>query len=299
MPRTFAIRLSCPKCDYQTWSTLADRREPLEEIFRLPWDLACPNHGSQQGLPKEALEIAPPESSKPAIRIEQPAVRGKGPASLKAKPAHKTPRASERVAWNIPVVIYGFTPKTGAFHEETSTVLVNANGALAVLKTPLELEDRVFLIHKATHLEQEMRVASVEHHSYGERKVGLAFKQPIPGFWRRSRKRPRVAKSLRVVVRGTDRSGNPFVQSARTIDLSRDGARIEGVGFLTTLGQTIEVRRYWRKAKFRVVWIGQIGTSEANQVGVHSLQQDKQIWGVSLPEGTAPKALIDHKASKK
>jgi hypothetical protein len=299
MPRTFAIRLSCPKCEHQTWATLPDRKEPLEEIFRQSWDLKCPNHGLQQGLPKEALEIAPRESPRPSVAPEPPAVRGKQPVPLKAKPAHKTPRASERVSWKIPVVVYGFTPKTGAFHEETETLQVNTNGALVILKTPLEMGDRVFLIHKASQQEQEMRIANVEHHGYGERKVGLAFKQTIPGFWRKSRKRPRIAKSLRVVVRGKDKNGNPFVQSAHTIDLSRDGARLDGVGFLTSPGETIEVRRYWRKAKFRVVWIGQIGTAEADQVGVHALQSEKKIWGVTLPEGATPKPLISHVPSKK
>ncbi len=299
MSRTFAIRLICPKCDYQTWATLPGRKEPLEDIFRTAWDLTCPNHGAQKGFPKEALELAGPESPRPVSAVEQPTVRGKPTVPLKAKPAHKTPRSSERVTWKIPVVVYGFTTRTGAFHEETETVEVNSSGTLVVLKTPLELEDRVFLIHKASHLEQEMRVANVEQHSYGQRRVGLAFKQPIPGFWRKSRKRPRVEKSLRVVVRGTDRQGNPFVQNARTIDLSREGARIEGVGFLTSPGQTIEVRRYWRKAKFRVVWIGQVGTSEADQVGVHSLQSEKKIWGVPLPEGATPKPLIDRNPSKR
>jgi hypothetical protein len=299
MSRTFAIRLMCPKCDHQTWSTLAGRKEPLEDIFRTAWDLKCPNHGAQKGFPKEALELASPEAPRPSVLPPESAVRGAKSIPLKAKPAHKTPRSSERVAWKIPVVIYGFTTRTGAFHEETETLQVNSNGALVVLKTPLELEDRVFLIHKASHMEQEMRVANVEHHTYGERKVGLAFKQTMPGFWRKSRKRPRVEKSLRVVIRGTDRNGNTFVQSARTIDLSRDGARIDDVGFLTSPGDTIEVRRYWRKAQFRVVWIGQIGTAQANQVGVHSLQQEKQIWGVPLPEGTAPKSMVGKPFSKK
>ena len=299
MLRTFAIRLICPKCDFQSWSTLPGRKEPLEDIFRTAWDVACPNHGGQKAFPREALELATPESPRAPATLAETSVRGKKAVPLKAKPAHKTPRSSERVNWKIPVVIYGFTPRTGAFHEETETLQVNTNGALVILRTPLELDDRVFLIHKSSHMEQEMRVANVEEHSYGEHRIGLAFKETVPGFWRKARKRPRLEKSLRVVVRGTDRNGNPFVQSARTIDLSRDGARIDSVGFLTAVGETIEVRRYWRKARFRVVWIGQIGSAEADHVGVHALQDEKQIWGVPLPEGTAPKPLIDRNPSKK
>ena len=88
-----------------------------------------------------------------------------------------------------------------------------------------------------------------------------------------------------MTVKGTDARGNQFKQSSYTLDLSPDGARLDGIGFLTTPGQTIEVRRLWRKKKFRVVWIGHVGTTEANQVGVMGLQREKDIWHVELPEG--------------
>ena len=32
----------------------------------------------------------------------------------------------------------------------------------------------------------------------------LAFKTPISNFWRRIRKKPRIPKTLRVIVKGTD-----------------------------------------------------------------------------------------------
>jgi len=51
------------------------------------------------------------------------------------------------------------------------------------------------------------------------------------------------------------------------------------------------VRRLWRKARFRVVWIGQVGTTESNQVGV-VLQSEKNIWRVEVPRAAT-------KASKK
>jgi len=41
----------------------------------------------------------------------------------------------------------------------------------------------------------------------------------------------------------------------------------------------------WRKKKYRVVWIGHVGSIEANQVGVVGLQNEKDIWRVELPEG--------------
>src|SRR5437588_12137439 len=89
---------------------------------------------------------------------------------------------------------------------------------------------------------------------------------------------------LRVTVKGTDARGNQFKQSSYTLDLSPDGARLDGIGFLTSPGQTIEVRRLWRKKKFRVIWIGHVGTGEANQVGVFGLQNEKDIWRMRSEE---------------
>jgi len=190
----------------------------------------------------------------------------------------------------VPVVIYGFAGKAGAFHEDTQTVIVNPSGALVSLKAKLALGDTVFLIHKSSRQEQEVRVVYLDSYSDRETRVGLAFKKPISDFWKKSRKKARIPKTFRVIVKGTDPNGHPFVQSAYTVDLSQEGARLDGIGFLTSPGQTIEVRRRWRKARFRVVWIGQVGSSESNQVGVFRLQSEKDIWRVELPETAATPA---------
>jgi hypothetical protein len=38
-----------------------------------------------------------------------------------------------------------------------------------------------------------------------------------------------------------------------------------------------------RTARFRVIWVGQIGTSQAGQAGIFALEPDKNVWGVTLP----------------
>jgi hypothetical protein len=283
MPRNFAIRLRCPKGDKDSWVTLSNREESLEQILQQTWEFNCREHGPQQGIPQEAMEVAalndPPPTQKSTKTYANP---------FPSTPAKKIPRSSERIPLRVPVVIYGFAGKGGAFHEDTETILVNSSGALITLKAKLELGDTVFLIHKSSRQEQEVRVAYVDRYSEHEIRVGLAFKQRIPDFWKKSRKKPRVPKTLRVIVKGTDPKGHRFAQSAYTVDLSQDGARLDGIGFLTAPGQTIEVRRLWRKARFRVVWIGQVGTSESNHVGVYRLQEEKDIWRVELPKTAAP-----------
>jgi hypothetical protein len=280
MPRNFAVRLSCSKGDGDTWVTLADREESLEQVFEQSWDFRCREHGEQRGMPREVIEIAPVDA--PASQTGRSISRATGGLTKKVL------RSSPRMALRMPVVVYGFAGKGGAFHEDTETIMVNASGALVILKTKLEVGDTVFLIHKSSRAEQEVRVVYVDRYSDNERRIGLAFKKPIPDFWKRTRRKPRVAKTLRVTVKGLDAKGNPFAQSAYTVDLSRDGARLDGVGFLTKPGDTIEVRRRWRKARFKVVWIGQVGTSESNHVGVFGLQGDKNIWHVELPDGKSP-----------
>jgi hypothetical protein len=296
MSGNFAIRLRCPVCETDSWITLPERTESAEEIRKQTWEFKCRFHGAQHGTPKEVIEMAPLEESRPsrAQKTAPPPVNVISGAGTK-----RIPRSSERISMRVPVVIYGFTKKNGAFHEDTDTLTVNSSGALVMLKTKLELGDSVFLMHKSSRMEQEVRVAYLDAYSERETKVGLAFKRPIPDFWRKSRKYPRTPKTLKVIVTGTDANGHRFKQSAYTLDLSREGARIDGIGFLTAPGQTIEVRRLWRKKNFRVVWIGQIGSNESNQVGIFGLQSEKDIWRVPLKEGDPGKPPQSPKSSKK
>jgi hypothetical protein len=293
MPRNFAIRLRCPHGDCDSWVTLSNREESLEQVLQETWDFKCREHGPQRGVPQEAMEVAP---------LDDPQPSQKAPPSFAipfpTTPEKKMPRSSERIPLRVPVVIYGFAGKSGAFHEDTETILVNSSGALVTLKAKLSVGDTVFLIHKGVGQELEVRVAYLDPYSDRETRVGLAFKQPVSGFWKKTRKKPRVPKTLRVIVKGTDPKGHPFAQSAYTVNLSEDGARLDGIGFLTSPGQTIEVRRLWRKARFRVVWIGQVGTTESNQVGV-LLQSEKNIWRVELPRAAAASSARDPKPSKK
>ena len=290
MPGNFAVRLRCPECELDFWITLPDRSESFEEILKQTWDFKCRTHGPKSGIQKEVIETAAFEERSPSTGAVStyPAAN-----VITTETTKKIPRSSARLSLRVPVVVYGFTKKCGAFHEETDTLTVNASGALVMLKTKREIGDSVFLIHKSSRNEQEVRVVYVDPYSERETKVGLAFKHPIPDFWRSTRKQARTPKTLRVLVSGTDPKGNPFKQTAYTIDLSHDGARLDGVGFLTSPGQTIEVRRLWRKKKFRVIWIGQIGTTESNQIGICGLQSEKDIWHVSLNEGDPGKPPAD------
>lgn len=94
----------------------------------------------------------------------------------------------------------------------------------------------------------------------------------------------RIPKVLKVKVRGRDQFGHTFVQTAYTVNVSRNGARLDGLRCLQGTGQVIEVGRWWKKAEFRVVWVGQPGTSEMDQVGLFSVEGNQSIWGLEFPE---------------
>src|SRR5229473_6149784 len=186
MPRNFAIRLSCPHGDSDSWVTLSNREESFDQILQQSWDFKCREHGPQQGIPREVIEVAPidepppPQEHQPSLAVPFPDV-----------PAKKTPRSSERIPMRVAVVIYGYAGKSGAFHEDTETIIVNSTGALVTLKAKLALGDTVFLMHKSSRDEQEVRVVYLDAYSDHETRVGLAFKTPISDFWRRIRKKPR------------------------------------------------------------------------------------------------------------
>lgn len=102
----------------------------------------------------------------------------------------------------------------------------------------------------------------------------------------------RIPTAIKVTVRGTDRNGNAFEQTASTINVSRTGARLEGIGCVEG-AETVEVRRGWfRKAKFRVVWAGLPGTPEAGQIGLRQIEHDASFWGIPFPSGGAASAYV-------
>ncbi len=94
----------------------------------------------------------------------------------------------------------------------------------------------------------------------------------------------RVPKSMKVKVSGVDRYGNKFSQTAVTVNVSRSGARLEGVPSMSD-AQTIEVSRGWfQKARFKVVWAGEPGTAEASQAGIRCMDPTASgFWGVEFP----------------
>jgi hypothetical protein len=67
-------------------------------------------------------------------------------------------------------------------------------------------------------------------------------------------------------------------QNCCTYEISSTGARLVAPPGVKTVGQTIWVQRQGRRARYRVAWIGEAGTSLAGQVGVENLEPANVIW---------------------
>lgn len=63
-----------------------------------------------------------------------------------------------------------------------------------------------------------------------------------------------------------------------TYEISWKGARLVAPPGIREVGQVIWLQRQNRRAKFKVAWIGEAGTSQAGQVGVETLDPANVIW---------------------
>ena len=93
-------------------------------------------------------------------------------------------RRSQRVLMQVSVKIRGKDAEGKTFEEETSTLAINAHGALVLLQARITSGSKIQLQHKVTQEEQECHVAFLGPVRSGKAEVGLEFSEPRPGFWR-------------------------------------------------------------------------------------------------------------------
>lgn len=100
---------------------------------------------------------------------------------------------------------------------------------------------------------------------------GASVTAPSP---ERREKRLHVAVPVKVFL--TQDSAN--YQLCCTYEISMIGARLVAVSGLSKVGQVVWLQRHNRRAKYKVIWIGQEGTHQAHQVGVEVLEPANVIW---------------------
>jgi hypothetical protein len=93
-----------------------------------------------------------------------------------------------------------------------------------------------------------------------------------------NRPEKRIAAVFPIRLWGMDTNGRPFIEASKTVNVSRSGMRLCDVPTKLGIGDVIDLNCNERKYRFRVVWIGTAGTSEAGSIGLQSLESGEWIW---------------------
>ncbi len=102
------------------------------------------------------------------------------------------------------------------------------------------------------------------------------------------RQQKRLGIALPVTVSGLDTYGNPFTQSATTVDISPCGVRLRGVRCLRQRSDFVELHYKHRRAHYRVAWIGEPGGCDADVVGLEGLEDARFLFAEHLTATTSP-----------
>jgi hypothetical protein len=96
------------------------------------------------------------------------------------------------------------------------------------------------------------------------------------------RREPRTELALPLLLSGTDVSGRPLDQRVTALDVSRHGARLEGIHGRLQPGDKVFLARGTLKEQFRVAWVGAEDTLRAGQVGVTAIDTKTSLWDQDL-----------------
>ena len=93
------------------------------------------------------------------------------------------PRRSGRVFHKVRLQAKGRAHDGRKFKETCETVVVNAHGALLLLKHEIDTGETLVLVHPETLEEQECRVVYQGDPVERGQRIGIEFLTPAPHFW--------------------------------------------------------------------------------------------------------------------
>jgi hypothetical protein len=94
------------------------------------------------------------------------------------------------------------------------------------------------------------------------------------------RRNDRVKAVLPVKVWGNDNTGAPYAAVAHTLDITQTGARLGSVRRTFNIGDRLTLQYRQRKADFRVIWTKQLQGSTEFQVGLETIVNENDPWGL-------------------
>jgi PilZ domain len=92
-------------------------------------------------------------------------------------------RRSKRVVLRLPIQVRWTPPGDIAITEETTTLVVNAHGALISLAMKVKPGTRIFVRNRAVADDKECRVVRIQEKHAGKSEVGVEFLRPDAKFW--------------------------------------------------------------------------------------------------------------------
>jgi hypothetical protein len=92
-------------------------------------------------------------------------------------------RRSSRLYIRVALVVCGQSPEQQYFQEETTTLSINAHGALVPLATEVTLGQRLLILNPQTWNERAGRVTRLGALEGGRTEVGIEFPEAAPEFW--------------------------------------------------------------------------------------------------------------------
>ena len=100
----------------------------------------------------------------------------------------------------------------------------------------------------------------------------------LVGLFKVTGRDPEIETALPVLFSGTDANGRPLDQKAMTINLSRRGTLLQGIGGILSVDAIISLARLHKKEQFRVVWVGDGNATTSGQVGVAPVDPNSSFW---------------------
>jgi hypothetical protein len=94
-----------------------------------------------------------------------------------------SPRRSERVFHKMRLQAVGRRHDGRKFREVCETQVVNAHGALLVLRNEVDNGEMLVLVHPETLEEQECRIVFIGEPGNRGQRIGVEFLTPAPHFW--------------------------------------------------------------------------------------------------------------------
>src|SRR5579862_9455874 len=96
---------------------------------------------------------------------------------------HTKDRRSSRVFMRLRVVVAGKDRDRKRFREACETVVINAHGALLMMKKSVEDGEQLVITNPFTQEDQECRVVYLGEDADKGQRVGIEFLTPAPHFW--------------------------------------------------------------------------------------------------------------------